>query len=93
MRDLKAFVLGSVALGVFAYALAAALAVAAQSGGRELRIALGPLVVVAVSRDAATTVTTFGTGLAVLAVVGGLLNLAAAHFLRRRGRPRVDRVD
>ena len=43
MRGLKAFVLGAVATGVVAYALVAALAVAAQAGERTLDIALGPL--------------------------------------------------
>ena len=48
MRALKAFLLGAFALGVLAYALAAALAVTAQAGGRTIDLALGPLVVVAV---------------------------------------------
>ena len=38
MRALKAFVLGSLAFGIVGYALAAALAVAAQAGGSTLDV-------------------------------------------------------
>ena len=48
MRALKAFLLGAFAVGVVAYALAAALAVTAQAGGRTLDVSLGPLVLVVV---------------------------------------------
>ena len=90
---LKAFLLGAVAVGVLAYALAAALAVSAQTGGRTLHLALGPMVIVSVTRQASASITTLGPGIAVLALAGGLVNLAAAQFLRRRGRSEIDRVD
>jgi hypothetical protein len=90
---LRAFVLGTIAVGVVAYAVVAALAVAAQAGGRALELALGPLAVVSVTQGEAATVTTFGPGLVVLALVGGLANLALAWLLRRRSGPAGDRVD
>ena len=70
MRDLKAFALGAIAAGVLAYAGAAALAVAAQAAGRSL-VAVGPLVVVSVEREASAAITTFGVGLVVIAVSAG----------------------
>lgn len=93
MRALKAFVLGAVAVGVVAYALTAALAVAAQAGGRSLEIGLGPVAVVSVTRRGAETVTTFGPGLVALALAGGLANLAAAQLLPQRSRRPGDRVE
>lgn len=84
MRALKAFVLGFFALGVVGYAIVAALAVAAQAGGHTLDVALGPLLVVSVTAERATMVTTFGPGLLVIALVGGILNLVAAQLLRQR---------
>ena len=85
MRNLKAFLLGAVAIGVVAYALAAAVAISAQAGGRTLHLGVGPLLIVSVTHEAAAAVTTFGPGIAGLALAGGLLNLAAAQFLRHRG--------
>jgi len=93
MRALKTFLLGSLAAGVVAYALAAALAVSAQVDGRRLKLGLGPLPIVSVTEDRAATETTFGPGLAGLAVAGGVANLAAAHAIRRRSGRRRDHVD
>ena len=93
MRALKAFLLGAVAVGVVAYALVAALAVTAQAGGRALEIALGPLAILSVTHGGRSTVTTFGPGLVVLALAGGLANLAAAQLMRYRSGPPDDRVD
>jgi hypothetical protein len=93
VRALKAFLLGAVAVGVVVYALVAAVAVAAQAGGRTLDIALGPLTLVSVTQGGAATVTTFGPGLVVLALAGGLANLAGAQLLRHRSRRSGDRVD
>jgi hypothetical protein len=93
MRGMRAFLLGALAVGLLAYALAAALAVLAQAGGRTLDIAFGPLGFVSVTEDGATTVTAFGSGIVCLAVVGGLTNLAAASVLRRRARAGADHVD
>ena len=84
MRALKAFVLGAFATGILAYAIAAALAIAAQAGDRALDIALGPVVVVSVAVDGPTAGTTFGAGLLLIALAGGLLNLVAARLIARR---------
>jgi hypothetical protein len=86
MWALKTFLLGGIAVGVVAYALVAVLAVTAQAGGRTLDIALGPLGLVSVTHGGTTTVTTFGSGLIVLALAGGLANLALAKLMRRRSR-------
>jgi hypothetical protein len=90
---LKAFVLGTVAIGVVAYAVAAALAVTAQVGGRALELALGPLAVVSVTHGGAGTVTTFGPGLVALALAGGVANLGLARLMWQRSGPPGDRVD
>ena len=84
MRDLKAFLLGVVAVGVLAYATAAALAVAAQAGGTALTLGLGPFLAVSVEHDGSDATTTFGPGLIVIAVIGGILNVGAARLVRRR---------
>ena len=93
MRPLRAFLLGSIAMGALAYALLATLALSAQRGGRTLDLALGPLQLVAVAREGTAVVTTFGPGLVALAAVGGLANLVAASVLHRRSDGRPDRVD
>ena len=59
-------------------------AVAAQAGGRTLDVAVGPLLIVSVTMEGAARVTTFGPGLLVLALVGGVVNLVAARMIRRR---------
>lgn len=93
MRDLKAFLLGALALGILAYGGAAAAAVAAQAAGRSLSLGMGPLVVVSVGIEKSTAVTTFGSGLLVIAIAGGLANLAAARLIRRRAEGRRHGVD
>lgn len=93
MRLVKSFLLGTVALGILGYALVAALAVAAQAGSRTLDIALGPLTLVAITADGTSTATTFGPGLVVVALVGGIANLAAAFLLSHRHRRTRDRVE
>jgi hypothetical protein len=78
-------VVGMLATGVLAYAGAAALAVAVQAGtSGGLHIAIGGIVLVAVERSDDATATTFGAGLLVLAVAGGILNALAAALLSRR---------
>ena len=85
VRTLRALVVGMLAAGVLAYAGAAALAVAVQAGtSGGLHIAIGGLVLVAVERSDDATATTFGAGLLVLAVAGGILNALAAALLSRR---------
>ena len=93
MWALKAFVLGSLAFALVGYAAAAALAVVAQAGGSAIEIGVGPLLLVSVTLEGVTRVTTFGPGIIVLALVGGLANVAAAQLIRRRTRRRADRVD
>ena len=93
MRPLRAFLLGALAIGLVAYAAAAALAVAAQAGDRSLDLALGHLAVVSVVERQDATTTTFGPGLLVVALVGGLANLALASFIRRRAERQADRVN
>ena len=93
MRALRAFLLGTLAIGVVAYAAAAALAVAAQAGDRSLDLALGPVVAVSVVEHAQTTTTTFGPGLVLLALAGGLANLVLASLIRRRAERQAHGVD
>lgn len=93
MRDLRAFAFGAIAIGVLAYAGMAALAVATLAAGRSLAVGLGPLVFVAVERDASAGVMTFGSGLAAVAIVGGLANVASARLIRRRAGRRSDGVE
>ena len=93
MWALKAFVLGSLALAVVGYAAAAALAVAAQAGGATVDVAIGPLVVLSVALEGPARVTTFGPGILVIALAGGIANVAAAQLIRRRAGRRTDRVD
>jgi hypothetical protein len=93
VRSLKAFLLGMLAIGVVAYTAAAALAVAAQAGGHPLDIAFGPIRVVTVEDQAGVTTTTFGPGLLLIALAGGVANLALAAFIRRRAEREADGVD
>jgi hypothetical protein len=93
MWSLKAFLLGALAAGLVAYALAAAAAITVQAAGHTLEIAVGPIVLVAVVEQGGAVVTTFGTGLALVALAGGIVNLLAANVLRRRAGREVDRVD
>lgn len=86
MRTVRALALGTAAAGVLAYALAAAVAIVAQAGRDELNVHVGPLVLVAVERSSGVAATTFGTGLLVLALLGGVLNAILAALLGRRSR-------
>ena len=93
MRALKAFLLGMLAFGILGYALAAAVAVAAQAGGSTIDVSAGPLLLVSVAVEGRSAVTTFGPGLLLIAIVGGLANVGAAQLIRRRTVGRDDRVD
>ena len=93
MWALKAFVLGTLAFAIVGYAAAAALAVAAQAGGSTIDLAVGPLLVVSVTLEDAARVTTFGLGILVIALVGGVANVAAAQLIRRRAERQANRVD
>ena len=82
---LIAFLLGAAAVGFAAGAAAVASVIVADAGGWDsFRIALGPLLVVEFDRSGTETEATFGAGIAVAAVGGGLLNAAGAALLRRR---------
>ena len=94
MHALKAFFLGALALGLLAYALAAALALTAtEQRWGTLRIGLGPIALVSVERVDGATVTTFGVGIAVVGLIGGLVNAMAALAIARRRGARADPVD
>lgn len=93
MQHLRAFLLGTIAVGLCSYALVAALAVAAQASGSTLDLSLGPVIVVAVERVGGVTTTTFGSGLVVVAAVGGVANALAALLVRRRAVRRAGRVN
>jgi hypothetical protein len=93
MWALKAFLLGSLAFANVGYAAAAALAVAAQAGGTTVDLAVGPVVIVSVAFEGADRVTTFGPGILVVALAGGVANVAAARLIRRHAGRRADRVD
>ena len=93
MRGLRSFLLGALAIGLVGYALAAAATVAAQAGGDTLAIAVGPVEFASVTEEGTATVVTFGPGLLLLAVVGGLANLVAAWAIGRRARAQTDPLD
>jgi hypothetical protein len=93
MWALRAFALGTLALGIVGYAVAAAFAVAAQAGDTTIDVGIGPLLFVSVKLDEATTATTFGPGIFALALLGGVANLAAARLIRHRAGGGADRVD
>jgi Co/Zn/Cd efflux system component len=84
MRALSALLLGVVATGALVYVFVAAVALVAATGGSSLRVGVGPLVLVSVVSDARSTTTVFGSGILVVAFVGGVLNLVTAWVLRRR---------
>lgn len=86
MRPLvKPFLLGFVAFALVVSSAAVALGIVAEENGWEsTRIALGPLELVAFERARGATSMSFGPGLAVLALVGGVLNALAAALVRRR---------
>jgi hypothetical protein len=84
-RLVIAFALGVAAIGVLAVVGALVVAALAEaSERRELHVALGPLVVLEFERTAHGTSTTFGPGLIVLPLLGGLLNAAGAAILHTR---------
>ena len=84
MRSVRAFLLGAAATGVVAYVFVAALALVAAAGGSTIHLGVGRLVLVSVDSDANSTTTVFGSGLLVVALAGGVLNLVTARVLRRR---------
>jgi hypothetical protein len=93
VRSLKAFLLGTLAVGIVVYAAAAALAVSAEAAGHSVDLGLGPLEIVSVTTHGTATAITFGPALLALALAGGLLNLSAARVIRRRAERETDHVD
>ena len=80
-RPLKAFVLGAAASAVLLHALVTLVLLLERDA---VYVGLGPVLVVSRERVTGGTETTFGTGLLLLSVAGGLLNAAAAGILERR---------
>ena len=82
---LTAFALGAAATALLAVAVALGLAALADAAGRETFV-IGPsgLELVSFEGTARGTATTFGPGLALLPIVGGVLNAAGAALVRRR---------
>lgn len=84
---LTAFALGAAAIGAVVLAAALAAAALADAAGRDaLRVAVGPIELLAFERTARSSSTTFGPGLWLLALAGGLLNAAGAAVLLARAR-------
>ena len=86
---MTAFALGAAAAAAAALVVALTAALLADASGREtFRLAPLGLELVSFRRTAAETATTFGAGLALLPLAGGLANAAGAAALRsRRGVP------
>lgn len=86
MRPLLiAFLLGAVAAGIVAGAAAAALVILADAAGWDsFRAAAGPVLLLAFERADGVTRSSFGQGLALIAVAGGCLNATGAWVLQRR---------
>ena len=83
---LTAFVLGAAAAGALALVVAVAASILAEASGREaLRVALLGVDLVAFERAPNGSSTTFGPGLPVLALLGGLANAVGAAAIRRLG--------
>ena len=81
-----AFVLGAAAAGALALVVAVTASIIAEASGREaLRVALLGVELVAFERAPNGSSTTFGPGLAVLALLGGLANAVGAAAIRRVG--------
>ena len=86
MRALKAFLLGTVAIGVVAYAVVAGLVVVVQADGRTLDLGIGPVLIASVAVEGTAKVATFGPGLILVALLGGVVNLVAAELICDRSR-------
>ena len=81
------FLLGAAAVAAVVAAAALALGIVVDANGwDDVRLSLGPVALVMFERAAAGTSTTFGLGLPLVAVLGGLANAGAAAVLRCRMR-------
>ena len=74
MSIVRAVVLGAAATAVLAYVFAGAVALVIASGGGHVHIALGPFLFVEVARAVEGASVALGSGLLVLALLGGLVN-------------------
>jgi hypothetical protein len=83
-----AFLLGAAAAGALALVIAVAASILAEASGRDaLRVALLGVDLVTFERAPNGSSTTFGPGLAFLALVGGLANAIGAAAIRRARGP------
>jgi hypothetical protein len=81
-----AFLLGAAAAGALALVVAVAASILAEASGREaLRVALVGVELVSFERAPNGSSTSFGPGIAVLALLGGLANAVGAAAIRRVG--------
>ncbi len=87
MRPLvTAFLLGLLAFGIVGGAAVVAVAIVADAAGwHAYRVALGPLLVTDFERDGTRTAASFGPGLILIGLAGGILNVLGAALLVRRG--------
>ena len=86
-RLVIAFAIGAAALAAVVAVAGLVAGVTADAGGwSSFRVAVGPFVVVEFDRVGRGSETTLGTGVAVVALAGGLANAAAAALMLRGGR-------
>ena len=84
-RLVTAFAHGFAAFAVFALASLTTLAlVAGANDWSSFELALGPAMLLEFDRTPAATTTTYGPGVALVALAGGVLNAAGAAILARR---------
>ncbi|HZB23239.1 MAG TPA: hypothetical protein VE444_05285 [Gaiellaceae bacterium] len=80
-----AFALGAVAALVVEVLVFVAVAIVADANDWSgFSVGDGPLLLLEFERRGAATTTTFGGGMAIVAVLAGVLNAAGAAFLGRR---------
>jgi len=85
VRLVIAFALGVAATAVVEILVLVAVAIAADADGwKSFSVGGGPVLLLEFERTPTTTATTFGSGLAVVALLGGALNAAGAAFLAGR---------
>jgi hypothetical protein len=82
-----AFALGAAAVAIVVVVAALALGAAADAAGWSgFTVAVGPFVLVEFSRTPESVSTTLGSGIPLLALLGGFANAIVAAMLRRRLR-------
>lgn len=93
-RLIAPFVVGTVAVTLFAIPVVLCLSVLADvAGWNSFSLGGGPLLLLDFERTGDSVGSTFGVGLLVLAVVGGLLNAFLGSLLVRRDRLALAAVD